>query len=811
MARTTTPSRRIIVAGASALEHLLGTMADHLHGMQPAESWDDLRQQAPEILTRELEAIRTLIAGRDSYDVIELIRQYTMPITLAGFNESENGGKSIALEIVGIIASTNRQRASEISDPPDAGRPATSAIIPHLVDHAQNIARLGSWLAFSTLDSESSNQPLSRLAVLLRSYEMGARNKQYVSIYNDIASKILESGPISRPLRSTIGFDFRDVRKVSDAIEGTYSEGRLVRLERLAQIAAEWKESGESPPEVVEEGQRLTTELFFSPGESASLSFEDVSRASSLETETVEKVLEFFSIELSDGDAHGLLWSYVNGRNPLGGRGLLRDMEGRHIILMEAIPKDHVRPRLEEAIKGTPQWSKYGKYRDARMEDFALETLSSCLMNAPSFKGFKYYAPEDGFDTSVLDRDCSDRTRVAKLVEGDGLFLIEDVAICVEVKAGALTSRARAGYADRVAADLKKTILDAASQANRLRELIARNEGLWLEDETWYDLSGVREIHSLVVCLDDFGPLAIATDALVRADLLPHASIPWIVSLHDLVVMAKLVSPAELLVYLRRRTDRRAALMFEATDELDLIMWFLSGGFYFEHDPEEVARAHPAVGGPTKSARRRHANDLVPTRVSTLTDPLDAWMYFEEGLSDVAASKPTFNCRPEIAELVRSMQARGVPGWFRFGADLLGLSSEAQGAIVKTIKRLVTATQRDGMPHTSMQNYVSMDGHAALFMGAYSEDRKAAKDLLAGYAIAKKHQLQADRALVLLFDKRSVPVAMKYMNDPYADDPTLDDLVSEMGLVPLDRMTRSIPPSARRATRQLRGKRKRAR
>lgn len=54
----------------------------------------------------------------------------------------------------------------------------------------------------------------------------------------------------------------------------------------------------------------------------------------------------------------------------------------------------------------------------------------------------------------------------------------------------------------------------------------------------WLDLTAAREVHTIVVCLDDFGPAALMLDELVRNGTLTQIQLPWIVSLYDLLVCA---------------------------------------------------------------------------------------------------------------------------------------------------------------------------------------------------------------------------------------------------------------------------------
>lgn len=70
----------------------------------------------------------------------------------------------------------------------------------------------------------------------------------------------------------------------------------------------------------------------------------------------------------------------------------------------------------------------------------------------------------------------------------------------------------------------------------------------------------------------------------------------------------------------------------------------------------------------------------------------------------------------------------------------------------------------------------------------------------------KRHQLKSDRSYGLLFDEGGNLELAMYINNPTGDDAELDALVEESGFRPVGDTSPPIPPSARRTTRRLRGK-----
>lgn len=109
-----------------------------------------------------------------------------------------------------------------------------------------------------------------------------------------------------------------------------------------------------------------------------------------------------------------------------------------------------------------------------------------------------------------------------------------------------------------------------------------------------------------------------------------------------------------------------------------------------------------------------------------------------------------------------------------------------------------------------MMAFAGAWGYPTLFMG--SKPRKMsiqeASTRLAAYGFAKKHQIQSDRALMVVFDEEQRIGSIRYENSPPVENKQLDGLVAEMGLIPLTDMRRPIPPSARSATARLNPRRK---
>jgi hypothetical protein len=661
-----------------------------------------------------------------------------------------------------------------------------------------------------------TDDPLARLAAEYQSYLVSVRGLQYESVQSKHDAALFDRPEIETLLITHLGFSYRDFISVRDAIQTRYS-GTLTRLrDTTGDIATTTGQPGQREPTAAEIDTFRTAifDMMFLPGERAAFSTADVAQLADVEPTRVQAVLNAFSVEFDDQlDAVAVVRRFLRGVNPLAKTCLIRDGDGRHVMTGVQIGSDSFRSIAEARLKPDAKgWRRYDKARAEVSETLALDALAAVLQTPPQHVNRKYLAPKEGVAAEALGHTCSNLDAVADQTETDGLFLIEDVAICVEVKGRTVADAARRGDHARLKTEIDKIFGEGTRQARRLENLIQANQGLWLEGGTWLDLSQVREIRSIVVGLDFFGPLAVALGDLQRSGLLGAGSLPWITSLHDLeVISTALDRPAEFLLYLRRRTDSGVAQHYRGADELDLFMLFVDGGLYVEPNPDEVRRLHPTVGPVSPRDRRQHEQDARPTIVGTHTDPLDAWMYWIEGTNPEEAIKPTFNTHQSARRIVDFLADGRKPGWLRFGADLPGLAGQAQKELGDNLQTLAKRTRTDHQWHTLVQGYAGLWGYPTVFAGSAPRDlpRATAVESLHTYMSAKRYQLQSDRSLGLVLDEDGDIVHVLYANDHLASSPDLDELVTAMGLHPVGSSpTKAKKARKRRATPQRKHRRR---
>lgn len=815
VARKKTPDFELVEADSRGIEIGLERMAGILARLPDVDSHADLVKAAPGLIAAAVKRIEEATEPFDAFDVLESLKMRELPMSLVGYSEREHDGMPAVIELAAIVLLARGVReAHEASDANPGGA------VEQIDEAARELLFLANFVSLAPLTAASLASPESaakaEIAQSLKTYELFVRNRQYQSIRDEHDPKLLGDEQVSRDMTDVLGFNYTQYVAIRRAIQEFGSEGLNAAADQFYgafddEVAAARWDFHSLPEATRERAWKGLADLFIHPGERASFTAEEITVRTGLQESTVRTVLALFALPFSPGDPTSSVRSFLEGDNPFSSKSLLVDAAGNYLSTGAQLGDDMVRTAVEKGLSDKAK-GRYVGVRTRVSEGLAGDYFGRMVGPAQRYAGLKYWAPAVGEGPEVVAKDAIDLKAHAKLTEMDCLIVAEDVVICVEVKGAGLRKESRGGNAVKLASDLAKTVGEAASQADRARSLIEANRGLHTQSG-WLSLDGVREVHCVVVTLEDLGPAGIALDAMVRAGVVTARRVPWIVSLHDLAVISRLIeAPAELLLYLRRRTSPTFAQVFHAVDELDLFMSFLNDGLFLEDDPDLVAAANPAAPPVTAAERKRFRRSLVPKTVATHTDPLDQWMYAAEsgGLGDTNDyPKPTFRSEARIAALVKSMTRERKPGWLRAGADLLAFNGDAQSRIANAIERTAAATRADGKWHNAFMSQMSAQGHFGLFIGSVPLGMSVAKATtqLERYARVKVHQMHADRSLGLVVSPNGEIVNLGYGNHEWEEDPELDALVAQMALATVDRMSRSMPPpSARRATVRLRGK-----
>lgn len=747
--------------------------------------------------------LESAIRGHDSFDALAFLRMMLGLGDFTGLKESETRLETaqVAQDVVALAF-----LGLGLPRTPVTGQNTGQIDVGTAVASAADIVRAANALAM--VRGYELEEPLGPLAGKFLAYELTVRGRQYASIATEL-NGLLDEAATGSIIEGVLGFTVPDVRAVRVAAVDLLNERFFGARDRVGQAAQAGLELNAAQSESFRADMNLMLNecrLF------GSFTADAVAVRADLSRERVATILKFFSCTRPATDEDHPIDEFAKGRRPVPW-GAIADDDG-YLMLNGFLGEDELRRDIERGLiaasrgggAAAKSWPRYDRRRAAFSEAKAAEAIASLLGGArPRWQGQKYIGPTNVADASRLEQGAELSGVKIGEFESDALFVVDGVAFCVEVKAGSVTDKSRSGNARRLATDLEKTLTEGNAQAQRLVELIRTNGGVVTAGGGWIDLADVREIHSVIVMLDDMGPLSLSMNELAKKGVIASDEVPWIVSLHDLLVASRVLDhPAQFLDFVRRRRGRKLATMITGADELDVLMWFLDGGMYFDPDPEDIAQQLP-IDKPISRADQHRFDNQARVQLGTLTDPLDAWMYAEEGLSQIPAPRPVRREEPWVEEFLRASAESKAPGWLRFGADLVGLSGLAQRRIGSDLKRQCRAA-RGGNRERSLTTHGTTSAGSWLLTAA-AIPKGAETDHLPQYVDAKQYQTQASRSMLLLYGTDAKLIGSRFRGDSEARSAERDAEIAVSPLRSLASTFSSLPPSARRSTKRLRGKR----
>ncbi|SNU01059.1 hypothetical protein SAMN06298212_10661 [Ruaniaceae bacterium KH17] len=789
----------------------LGEPVNELLPFRGCKTLSDARAILYESVEREVSAIIDLIADFDAFDVIELMRMREFTIVPDPCVAPE-GGASLPVE---IVAASLLARPSRKPSPTPRQETRPHEVIEELHERSMRLARIASYRQLA--EGQLRDDPLGRLASEYQGAVLNIRNLQYDHIRDEHDRRLFETAAASDLMQQHLGFSYQDVLAVRSAMNEISAERMTHLRNEIGDLLIANQDIAPEgiPREVFEQFMAGMIPFMFLPADRSIITTDDVVHASGLDAVVSRRVLSSFAQQFEDSETpQKRVFDLLMGNNPFLAHPLVSDGDDSFALTSNDIGMDVLRRILERALPpNSPDVRRYDKKARQPISEQIAKKYLETVLGEPAFReSYHYFAPKLDVAASTLGPDNEALGQLADDVEGDALFVVDDVAVIVEVKGKSIADQARRGDIRRLSNDLKATLGDGARQATRIRELIETNQGIWESPTKWLDLSHIREVRTLVVVLDDIGPLGTNLADLQHAGILPDDRPPLVLSLHDLAVIAEIGErPSEFLLYLRRRTDSPVTAYYRALDELDLYMLFLAADLYVEDDPDEIKATHPAVPPVSKAERRRHRQSAVGTMVGDNCVELTAWLNRDRLPDGEHVTKPTMNAPAEMLELIDQISAAARPGWFRCCADLLALSGEAQLELLSTIRKCARATKRDRSYHHAVAAYAGTWGFSTVFLATHPADitLAEAKKRLQLYAEVKQYQLQADRAYGWVFDQDGALKDTFYLNSVASNDPTLDRFVEEMNLRPAGKRPPPASPSARRATKHIQEKRKR--
>ncbi len=389
---------------------------------------------------------------------------------------------------------------------------------------------------------------------------------------------------------------------------------------------------------------------------------------------------------------------------------------GRWVLpdLMLFLPA--MQPALERALNpahGAPTaipavWNRYVANRAESLERWTAEALSTLLDGAPVERNLKY--------KSVAGSKAHDELDAMAFVDGK-MFL-------VECKAGGFTATARRGDLQAIEGRIAKLMTESHEQALRARSYLRSRP-----DPTFragggavvVDAAQVEEILLLTTTLEDLGHLTARFNDVARVSTSAVGGTPWIVSIHDLQLIAKYTPNAPTFVhYLKRRLGLNAQPAFDAMSELD---WY---GRYL-HDALNL----------TEFRREVASGAVMTANLLSHTTVFDDFELYETGRRKTLAPRPAPAIHPIIASVVQALADWKGRGYVDAGCMLLDLPPKLQRGFAK---RISAAAKRVARAAIAQEVARTDDGDVAVACSICGPDVRAEVVVdPAGYGAARRN------------------------------------------------------------------------
>jgi hypothetical protein len=306
-----------------------------------------------------------------------------------------------------------------------------------------------------------------------------------------------------------------------------------------------------------------------------------------------------------------------------------------------------MRLKFESALKG---FEPYNSHRGRWLEESAVRLLSGAL------------GPDEVHLS--IDFNFENAKGAAVVGEIDGLLRVGDTALLIEAKGASLRPGARRGGAALIK-HLKDNITKAATQTENAREALRRGDCLTKDGQSVQLGQTIREVHPIVVTLDDLSPIAPVIWEFAGTRIMPEGvGLPWLITLYELEHVCSTVEwSAQFVHFLRRRSRLNQRGGLAATDELDWWMHYLLKGLYFE-------------------------DETAPVRLASHTDPLDAWVLYDRGLRRIPAPRPAMKLDRNTRQALDHLHEERPGGWVAAACSLLEPAGDARRTMWKNVEKL---------------------------------------------------------------------------------------------------------------------------
>ncbi|MET8846025.1 hypothetical protein [Amycolatopsis sp. NPDC004625] len=377
------------------------------------------------------------VEDADAFDVIELMRMREFPPV--PYPNLAWEGSALNIEIIAAML-LGRESRKPNDTPRMNTRPHEA--VSELHSRAQRLGRLATYRQL--IEARISDDPLAPLAAEYQGAVLHIRNLQYDTIRENHETQLFDNTIVAPLMAEHLGYTYPDVVTVRHAMHKLGGD-RMTRL-RDETGAIVMRHHGTPPDQVPEDDVRefmtRMVPFMFLPADRAIITAEDIATDSGADVDVVRAVLDSYAQTFDDSITPARrVYDLLTSGNPFHLTPLLSDGAGNYVETANGVGLDSLRRIVESALVGTTPFHRYDKkVRQVVSERLATSSLEKLLRTPPKLTAFTYYAPNDNKTHTLLSLDCANPKAVGKQVEGDGLFIVGDVAIATSSGSGTTSS-----------------------------------------------------------------------------------------------------------------------------------------------------------------------------------------------------------------------------------------------------------------------------------------------------------------------------------------------------------------------------------
>ena len=443
---------------------------------------------------------------------------------------------------------------------------------------ARNFRRLDP----SDMDLPDDEQMVALVQQQIRGSTQAVRNWGYHSQMKRIPRALYR--PFDALLVDILGFSTSDVFDVFEAILAEVEARQTAHLKVLAEM---FRSSGTNSRLLIENYQALLSlgqgeaEPFVEPIAPGETPLDSVRAAVAAHHDLqLPHVYTFLPAELAGSlaldedrvaailDEYALGWGALSGyeterlhlSNPVWEKPLVKLGDGRYFCALPAGFFSFVIPCMESVL--SPFGAAVSDRRAEYLESQVAEIVGRRFPGSSAKTNFKWVDDGTTYETDLI-------------------VFIDSFALIIECKSGKVTPSALRGAPDRLRKSIRKLLIDPNLQSLRLKkriDFLSSNPTAAdpIRDDIGYDLSKVRKVVRVSVCLEDFGTVQSSIKKLEDTGWLPAGFVPCpTMSLADFETVFDLLEhPVQILHYLMKREAIEASIGYLA-DELDLLGVYL--------------------------------------------------------------------------------------------------------------------------------------------------------------------------------------------------------------------------------------------